>query len=186
MASSAPFGGGMGLRRWVVNAEVPKGYDRVDLAEHALELMRELELEGDGVMLLTAASVDRHTAAVDGDVLASATVGLSVPTWAAAPDDDPPAWAPGTINVVAWVPARLSLAAMIGAVGTATEAKVQALVDGGVPGSGTASDAVCIACPPDGPIETFAGVRSPLGSRLARAVHDAVGQGAGAGTRRGP
>ena len=175
--SSGAFGGGMALRSWIVNAEVPKAYDRVDLAEHATELKQELDLEGDGVVLLTAASVEKHAVAEDGDVVATATVGLTIPTWAAAPDDDAGAWRPGTVNVVAWVPARLSLSAMVGAVATATEAKVQALLGAGVSGTGTASDAVAIACPAEGPVEPFAGVRSTWGARLARAVHEAVRAG---------
>lgn len=188
--SSAPFGGGMGLRSWIANVEVPKMYDRVDLADHAAEVKAELDLAGDGIVLLTAASVDAHTVAEDGGVVATATVGLSLPVWAAAPDADTGTWqpgtvndvhgrrrAPGTINIVVWVPARLSLSALVGAVATATEAKVQALVERGVPGSGTATDAVCIACVADGPVEPFAGVRSTWGARIARAVHEAVGAG---------
>lgn len=175
--SSAPFGGGMALRSWIANVEVPSAYDRVDIAEHAAEVRDELGLAGDGVFLLTAASVDRHTVAdVDG-VVATATVGLTVPTWAAAPDGDAGEWRPGTVNVVAWVPTRLALSAMVGAVGTATEAKVQALLDAGVSATGTASDAVAVACPADGPVEPFAGVRSTWGARLARAVHEAVRAG---------
>lgn len=177
VASSAPFGGGMGLRSWIVNAEVPKDYDRTDLAEHAGELKQELELLGDGVMMLTAASVERHTTAEDGDALATATVGLTIPTWAAAPDGDAGGWQPGTINVLVWVPVRLSLGALVGAVATATEAKVQALLDAKVPGSGTASDAVTIACLSEGPVEQFGGVRSTWGARVARAVHNAVRSG---------
>jgi len=174
--SSAPFGGGLALRSWIVNAEVPKAYDRVDLADHAAELKAELELAGDGVMLLTAASVERHTAADDGGVSVTATVGLTLPTWAAAPDGDVDGaeWVPSTVNIVAHVPVRLALSALVGAVGTVTEAKTQALVEAGVPGSGTASDAVAITCPADGPVEAFAGVRSTWGARLARAVHEAV------------
>jgi adenosylcobinamide hydrolase len=174
--SSASFGGGMGLRSWMVNAEVPSDYGRVDLAEHAAELKAELGLQGDGVMLLTAASVEKHTVASDGDLVVTATVGLTRPTWAAA-DDEVVDDAPGTVNVVAWVPVRLSLSALVGAVATVTEAKVQALHEAGVPGTGTASDAVCIACPPGGPLHTFAGVRSEWGSRLARVVHAAVRAG---------
>ena len=177
VASSAGFGGGMGLRSWIVNAEVPSSYDRVDLADHAAELKSELDLVGDGVVLLTAASVERHTTAEDGDVRAVATVGLTIPVLAAAPDGDGQPTSPGTVNIVVWVPARLSLSALVGAVGTATEAKVQALAERGVPGTGTASDAVAIACPADGPVEQFAGVRSIWGARIARAVHEAVLRG---------
>lgn len=174
--SSASFGGGMALRSWIANVEVPKAYDRTDLAEHAQELKVELGLTGDGVVLFTAASVEAHTSAHDGDLVVTATVGLSLPTWAAAPDErvDP---TPGTINIVAWVPVRLSLAALVGAVVTMTEAKTQALVEHGVDGTGTASDAVCVACPPDGRAEPFAGPRSAWGARLARAAHGAVAAG---------
>jgi adenosylcobinamide amidohydrolase len=168
----------MALRSWIANVEVPKDYSRTDLAEHAEEIKTELDLAGDGVVLLTAASVDANTTADDDGVLATATVGLTIPTWAAAPDGDAGEWQPpGTVNVVVWVPVRLALAAMVGAVATATEAKVQALVEAGVPGTGTASDAVCVACPADGPVEAFAGVRSTWGARVARSVHAAVRAG---------
>ena len=170
----------MGLRSWIANVEVPKVYDRVDIAEHASEIKSALRLGGDGVVLLTAAAVDNHTMADDAGVIATATVGLTLPTWAAAPDGDAGAWQPplpGTVNVVAWVPARLSLSAMVGAIATATEAKAQALIEHRVPGTGTASDAVCIACPAEGKVEPFGGVRSTWGARLARAVHVAVGSG---------
>ena len=174
--SSASFGGGMALRSWIANVEVPKAYDRTDLGVHADELKAELQLTGDGVVLFTAAAVDKHAIAEDEGVVATATVGLSLPTWAAAPDEPVDA-SPGTINVVAWVPVRLSLSALVGAVVTVTEAKAQALLEHGVPATGTASDAVCVACPPDGPVEPFAGPRSVWGARLARAVHEAVGAG---------
>jgi adenosylcobinamide amidohydrolase len=171
----------MARRSWIANAQVPKAYDRVDLDVHAGELQAELGVPGDGVVLLTAAAVDKHTTAEDEGVVATATVGLTIPTWAAAPDGDAGQWqpasSPGTINVVGWVPVRMSLSGMVGLVATATEAKTQALVEAGVPGSGTASDAVAIACPAEGPVETFGGVRSTWGARLARAVHEAVRAG---------
>ena len=116
----------------------------------------------------------------DGGVQVDVSVGVTVPTWAAAPDDplDPLGGAgPGTINIVGIVPERLSRAAMVNAVMTATEAKAQALWDAGVPATGTASDAVCIACPDEGIAHSFGGPRSPWGARLARAVYRAVAAG---------
>jgi len=65
----------------------------------------------------------------------------------------------------------------VNAVMTVTEAKAQALLEMGVPGTGTASDAVCVACAPYGTVETFAGPRSRIGAPLARAVHAAVRHG---------
>jgi adenosylcobinamide amidohydrolase len=101
-------------------------------------------------------------------------VGLSQPIMAAAPAAERTSMLVGTINVVALVPQRLSDAALVNTVATATEAKVQALRDTGVPATGTATDAVCVVCPDEGPISHFGGPRSIWGSRLARAVHSAV------------
>jgi adenosylcobinamide amidohydrolase len=81
---------------------------------------------------------------------------------------------PGTINVVASLPAALDDAALVNAATTVAEAKAQALWDGGVAATGTASDALCVVCPADGPAVGFGGPRSYWGSRLARAVHRAV------------
>jgi adenosylcobinamide hydrolase len=172
--SSAPYGGGLGLRSWIINAEVPLDYDRVDLEAHCAELAGELGCTDTGVGMLTATDARRFTVADDDETRVVATVGLSKPTWAASPDGGHGRWLPGTINVVAWLPVRLSPAALVNAVITVTEAKTQALLDREVPGTGTASDAVCIVCLPTGDEARFAGPRSAWGARLARATHAAV------------
>jgi adenosylcobinamide amidohydrolase len=172
------LGGGVGLRRWVVNAEVELEYPGTDPAADVAAIAGALGLPaGDGIGFLTAARVGAVASAADGGVTCDATVGLSVPTWAAAPDGAWSAWVPGTINLVCWVPAALSDAALANALVTATEAKVQALVEAAVPGTGTASDAVAVCCPPGG-TEPYGGPRSTWGARLARAVHGAVADGA--------
>jgi adenosylcobinamide amidohydrolase len=177
-AATASIGGGVGPRRWVLNAQVDKDYGRHDLAEHGKELAALSGLSGAGVVMLTAADVRRVRTAHDGGVRVDATVGLTRPTWAAAPDE--PVAGPGTINVVVQLPVRLDDGALLNALCTATEAKTQALLAAGVPGTGTASDAVTVVCPADGPVESFAGPRSVWGARLARAVHEAVQAGAAA------
>jgi adenosylcobinamide hydrolase len=174
MVASAPHGGGLGLRRWVVNAQVPVSYGRRDPDHHLARLGVSLGLRGRGVGMLTAADVGAVSHAVDSEVEACATVGLGHPTWAAAPDAARPVSLVGTVNLVVVLPARLSDAALVNAVATATEAKAQALWESGIPGTGTATDAVCIACPDEGPAAAFAGPRSVWGARLARAVHGAV------------
>jgi adenosylcobinamide amidohydrolase len=83
----------------------------------------------------------------------------------------------GTINIMAVLPVAMTDAALVNAVMTMTEAKTQALVEAGVAGTGTASDAVCVVVPAAGEEELFGGPRSVWGSRLARAVHAAVLQG---------
>jgi adenosylcobinamide amidohydrolase len=203
MISTGVLGGGLGSREWVLNAQVPADYSRTDPAVHLQELAATLDLAGPGVGLLTAAHVPALVQREDGGVHAAATVGLRVPTWAAAPpghpDPDldqasvtlnPPTptsgtintstinSTPGTINIVVSVPVPLTDAALVNAVLTATEAKVQAVLEAGFPGTGTATDAICIAAPASSPEEQFAGPRSVWGARIARAVHSAVRIGA--------
>lgn len=176
VASTASCGGGIGPRRWLINAQVARDYGRRDQDRHGAELAALAGLTGDGVVLFTAADVRAVRSASDGGVQVETTVGLTHPTWAA-DADGAMATVPGTINVVVQLPVRLSDAALLNALCTATEAKTQALLAAGVPGTGTASDAIAVACPADGPAEPFAGPRSPWGARLARAVHDAVKAG---------
>jgi adenosylcobinamide hydrolase len=179
--ASAPLGGGVGVRHWVVNAEVPLEYVRTDLEDHLGSIARALSCDGPGVGFLTAAPVGQFATGRDGGVDSYATVGLRHPTWAADADDAVSVPTVGTINLVVAVPVQLSSAALVNAVITATEAKTQALIEHGVPATGTASDAICIACPTDGDAEGFAGPRAPVGSSIARAVHAAVSAGMAAG-----
>jgi adenosylcobinamide hydrolase len=171
------LGGGLGERCWVINAEVPSEYHHADPGAHAAALAAEQGLEpGMGIGFLTAVRVLDVSSHIDGGARCDATVGVSTPTWAAAPDGASSAWTPGTVNLVCWVPAPLGDAALANALATVTEAKVQALVEAGVPGTGTASDAVAVCCPRGG-TEPYGGPRSPWGARLARAVHGAVAAG---------
>ncbi len=208
MIASGVVGGGIGDRQWVLNAQVAPAYSRMDPAAHVAELAAGLGLAGAGVGLLTAASVTDVVEREDEGVRVAATVGLRVPTWAAAPPgavdrevtpirrpdsgavdrEVGPIWRPGTINIVVSVPVPLGDAAYVNAVITATEAKTQALLEAGIRATGTASDAVCVAAPTAGEREDFAGPRSLWGARIARAVHAAVHAGAlrDAAARRRP
>ena len=191
MISSGVLGGGLGPREWVLNAQVATGYARTDPEAHLRELARGLGLSGPGIGLLTAAPVTDVVQREDRGVHAAATVGLRVPTWAAARPGDPDrelapidrdVWSrPGTINVIVSVPVPLAGAAFVNAVVTATEAKAQAVLDAGFAGTGTATDASSIAAPIDrggAPAEEFTGPRSRWGASIARVVHAAVRAGA--------
>jgi adenosylcobinamide amidohydrolase len=133
--------------------------------------------------MLTAASVDRFQDVVCGSARAFATVGLGAPIAATGvgSGSGPEGVAPvGTINILAVVAASLTDAGLVGALQTAVEAKAQALAAAGVlagnaPGfaTGTASDAIAVACPPGSSV-AFAGPATPTGSDLARAVYEAV------------
>jgi adenosylcobinamide hydrolase len=189
--SSAVLGGGIGPCGWVVNATVPMSYDRDDPADHLAGIAGDLGLLGPGVGLLTGVDVADVVGASEGGVRLWATVGLGAPVQAAArlPDVVDPAGYErhpgsvdptgaaqhvGTVNVVAWVPVRLSAGALVNAVATVTEAKTQAIRDLGLDATGTATDAVCVLCPADGAAAAYAGPRSTWGAPLARAAHRAV------------
>jgi adenosylcobinamide hydrolase len=175
---STPHGGGLGPRRWVLNAQVPPSYARRDPDHHLGKLAISLGLAGRGVGMLTAADVGRFGTATDQGVEVVATVGLGHPTLAAAPETTPQVDMVGTINLTIVVPERLSDAALVNAVSTATEAKVQAVRDLGHEATGTATDALCVVCPERGSVHSFGGPRSVWGSRVARAVHAAIVAGA--------
>ncbi|MFI9209810.1 adenosylcobinamide amidohydrolase [Streptomyces sp. NPDC053253] len=179
MVSSAVLGGGIGERAWVLNAQVPPGYDRLDPVAHLRTLASGAGLEGPGVGLMTAASVESRRYAADDGAEAVVTAGIGVRGWAAVPGaGGVAAPRPGTINIIVSLPVPLTDAALVNAVATATEAKVQALVELGADASGTPTDAVCVAAPSApstaSPAEPFAGPRSLWGARLARAVHRAT------------
>jgi adenosylcobinamide hydrolase len=175
--ASSPHGGGLGLRRWVLNAQVPPSYSRRDPDLHLRQLGVSMGLAGRGVGMLTAADVSDYEVAWEEGLSASVTVGLGHPVMAASGDRGRQPLV-GTINIVVLLPERLSDPALVNAVATATEAKSQALFELGLRATGTATDAVCILCPDSGRPHSFGGPRSPWGSRLARAVHKAVLSGA--------
>lgn len=178
--SSGSVGGGLQAVSWVLNIAVAGDYRRTDLDRHAAEVASEVGLSGSGTALFTAADVNHHQYAALDEVEAWCTVGVTRPTWPA----DRAALAtagqrlpPGTVNTVVLVPVRLTASALVQAGLTAAEAKAQACVEAGVPGTGTCSDAVVVVAGADGPEESFAGVRSYWGARIAIAVHAVVSAG---------
>ena len=156
-------------------------YSRLDPDVHLSEIAGEAGLSGHGVGMLTGVDVEERVVARDHGVVVVATVGIGSPTLAAAPPGDcDPTPPTGTINLVGYIPERLSDAALVNAVATITEAKVQALAALVVAATGTATDAVCLLCPGDGPVRTFGGPRSVWGSRIARAGYAAMLSGGSA------
>ncbi len=179
VASTSLVGGGVGWCSWYVNATVGARYARLDPDVHLSELAASYGLDGPGVAMMTAADVRRVRVGAEDGVSAMATVGLGWPTWAAdAVDVGPPAWRADTVNIFVVVPERCSDAALVNLVATATEAKVQALGDLGVDGTGTASDAVAVASFEGGRADPFGGPRSRWGARAARVVYGLVRDGA--------
>jgi adenosylcobinamide amidohydrolase len=155
--ASTPHGGGMGVRRWVLIAEEHGRRARRDLDHDLGKLGVSLGLAGRGVAMTTTGDVRAAAHTEDEGVSASVTLASD-----------------GRVSLVAFVPERLSEAALVNAVATATEAKIQALRPDGASVTNPSSDAICILCPEDGRPHDFGGPRSVWGSRLARAVHAAV------------
>jgi adenosylcobinamide hydrolase len=171
--SSGPLGGGIGTRYWLINATVPMSYSRDDPDAHLAELADQLDLDGPGGGLLTGVDVADLVTTAEAGVTVWATVGLGAPIWAAAPPAAGPSRV-GTVNVVAYVPVRMSPAALVNAVATVAEAKAQACWELGLAATGTATDATCVICPTRGPVAAYGGPRSTWGGRIARAVHRAI------------
>jgi adenosylcobinamide amidohydrolase len=163
-----------------LNAQVPEGYRRTDPDRHLQDLATACGLRGPGVGMLTAAQVGHRAHGQDGGVGVVATTGLGCRMLAASREQPQARLAgrPGTINLIAAIPATLEDGALLNALMTATEAKSQALIQAGFACTGTASDAVCVASMEAGPRAMFGGPRSQWGARLARAVHEAVLYGA--------
>ena len=127
--------------------------------------------------MLTGVDVRKFSVGEDEGVEAFATVGLGAVTWAADANGKWAAYQPGTINCVTFIPAPLTDAALVNLVSTVTEAKVQALLECHVPGTGTASDAI-VVCAAAGlatdASQWYGGPRSFWGARVARAARKAV------------
>jgi adenosylcobinamide hydrolase len=184
--SSAIVGGGIGIRHWVLNMTVDPLYSRFDPATHIDEVAMALNLSENGVGLMTAVDVGMHTIGESDGTVVCSTVGVRRPVWAFDANEALPqretslgsdalsSPKPGTINLVCFVEQRLCDAALVNAVATIAEAKTQALADRGIPGTGTASDAISILCPMDGDEEIFGGPRSYWGARLAAASYASV------------
>ena len=179
-AATAPLGGGVGLRRGVINLQVPAAYCGVDPAADLRAVAARHRLV-DPVGLMTAADVKQARSARAGAARAWATVGLSHPR-AAVPAVGADAGRVGTINVVVLMDRRVSDAALLNLLTTATEAKCQALAEAGVPAenrpgawaTGTPTDALCVATWAEGVAEPFGGPLSPAGADVAAAVYRAV------------
>jgi adenosylcobinamide hydrolase len=178
--SSAVLGGGLGWIRTWLNLQVDSSYDCRDPES---DLRRaSAGLEQPVVGMLTATKVDRFTRTSVGLAQAITTVGLRRPIAAASPIKHPlhPA---GTINLFVIVGASLTDGGLVNALQTAVEAKTQALASARVAAlnfdgfaTGTATDSVCVACPPGQTVQ-FSGPATPHGLDVAQAVYGAVLEG---------
>jgi adenosylcobinamide hydrolase len=165
MLSSAVVGGGFVRARYILNWHVHKDYDHPHPDADLQSLAHGRGITEPFVGQMTAVSMHKAQAVTlrQGELTVAVvvTAGLSNPT---APGCSPPvALRPGTINVILLLDARLTPAAMVNALVTATEVKTQLLLareirtPEGYAATGTSTDAVVVACTGRGDILPYAG-----------------------------
>ncbi len=113
--------------------------------------------------LLTSVPMSNLSVKSCGDVTAFVTAGVKNPNERI-----------GTINIIAVFDCRLSRAAMLNAIITATEAKTKALIESGYNFTGTNTDAVIVLCTQKGKYRRYAGPGSDAGKMLWSSVIEAV------------
>ncbi len=113
--------------------------------------------------LLTSVPMDKLSIESSGEVTVFATAGVKNPNEEI-----------GTINIVAVFESKLSRAAMLNAIITATEAKTKALLESGCNFTGTNTDAVIILSTQKGRYHRYCGPASEAGRHLWNAANRAV------------
>ncbi|ANE48808.1 hypothetical protein SY83_08810 [Paenibacillus swuensis] len=189
VVSSAPFGGGRRTADHLINWKVPLSYD---CSDPEAMMRRQLVFWGYPsercVGLQTAAHLTHASfAEEEGDgykLLVCSTAGTSNGARAGVARTTFPAYRAGTINTFILLEGRLSDAAMINAVITATEAKTAALQElnildreNGLQATGTTTDAIAVAVTQTGPSELthqYAGVATTWGNAVGRLVYATV------------
>lgn len=135
---------------------------------------------GDAPGMMTSRALCHHRLASAGAACCLATVGLGNAERVG--QRRAPAGAGyGTINLILLIDAGLTETAMIEALTIAAEARTLAVLEAGIqlPGglaTGTGTDCIALAC--DAGDSGFAGLHTPLGEAIGRAVHAAVLAGA--------
>ncbi len=204
--SSAVLGGGLGWVRTWLDLQVERPYTRTDPDVHLLEESADLPSPVVGMLTAALVARFRRAAVGGARSVATVGVGhalaaagnrpRAVPAEPAtlSPQGQAPAGqraaspartvpAVGTINLLVVVDEPLTDAGLVNALQTAVEAKAQALAAARVPAAnadgyatGTATDSVCVACPPGGRVP-FAGPVTRVGADLALAVLEAIRSG---------
>jgi len=167
----------------VLMMQVERGYDGQDPVGELKGICHELKLPEDTVCFMTAADIRRVITTVSETyhgvqavTLATAGVINAVMAGELLPESLVNSLKkPGTINILVAVNLPLEPAGLANAIITVTEAKTAAMMDTGVRGTGTTSDAVAVACQL-GNGALFAGTATDVGIAIARSVRRAVGE----------
>jgi adenosylcobinamide hydrolase len=167
----------------IIMVQVPISYNGNEPEAELAAIVKELGLNEHTVGFMTAADMEKVITVVEQDycdqmALAIVTAGVKNAVYAGEliPDHVMAQLGGGsahTINIMVVLSRPLHDTGLANAIITATEAKSAGLMDAGVRGTGTTSDAVAIICP-IGEGEKYAGTATDAGICLARAVRQAV------------
>ena len=188
--SSALIGGGLAERKYLINMQVPHGYESMDPQADMLERLNEIGFPlPDTSAMMTAADVKQVVEGyMTGEqfrlaVFVTAGVGNAaragkkrIRTY--------PGYTAGTINIIVIVDGKMTPAALVNAVVTITEAKAAALQDLGVVdakvggiATGTTTDSVIVASTQSEAytgVHQYAGTATELGSAIGDNVYHAL------------
>jgi len=168
------------LWREVRNADLPKD---LDVTGWFFDQLRQRD-QSDAVAMLTSRDLRAYEtaqASVDGiTATCVATVGLSnAERVGSRVDRTGKDW--GTINLAVQTSHPMTDAALLETLSIATQARTAAVMDTGYPlpagvATGTGTDCIAVASPPG--TQPYAGLHTPVGEAVGRAVYDATRNGA--------
>lgn len=179
---STGWNGGESVGERAYNVTVPEGWPTVEIDAYLADRLSEAGFEGDGPALLTGVDQRHARLARLGPVTALATAGLSNP--ATVPLDPKPARSdvgapedgdrpPGTVNLFVGTAHACVGGSLPGLVATAVEAKTATLLaETGF--TGTTSDALVVACDPDGEPVEYVGSATGVGTAVRACVREAL------------
>jgi adenosylcobinamide hydrolase len=181
--SSTILNGGLGNTSSVLMLQVSLHYDHDDPVEHMRTLVKKLKLPADTVCFMTAAELDKAFCSREVEhngsraiALVSAGISNAIRAGESSREGTVPHRQVGTINIMVITDKPLDDCGLVNAVMTVTEAKAAALQDHHIPGTGTTSDAVLVACPLEGERCLWSGSSSEHGIAMSMAVRVGLGE----------
>lgn len=181
--SSSVTGAGLGSYRHFINRHVDKDYAVDNHTEDMLTYIDTLGYDvSDTVGMMTAAKLERVAQRFStGDcfsIFVVVTAGVSNAVDCTASPTIAPADSPGTINTWIFINGKLTDAALVQAITTATEAKTKAVIDLGITdpetktiATGTSTDSIVVAATQRGEHLPYAGTATYLGKLIGQTVY---------------
>jgi adenosylcobinamide amidohydrolase len=168
---------------WIINKQVPLDSDHSKLDQLLEKNINKMGLPKHTLGFVTAAKVENAVIISERqqNLTVSAAVTAGVHAAATAGDKATEKLTPHTVNTIVIIDSNLSVSGMVSAVITATEAKtvvfrelnIKSFISGEI-ATGTASDAIAVACTGIGKQIAFAGTGSKLGELIGRTVRQAT------------